>query len=57
MPSTEQELINKIKDFIENYEFPCIGAWDCFHVYVCLKVKNHCNFKHRYSISNMTLVV
>ena len=56
MPSTEQEWINKIKDFNENYEFPCIGAWDGCHVYVCLKVKNHCNFKHRYSISYMTLV-
>ena len=24
MPSTEQILINKIKGFFENYEFPCI---------------------------------
>ena len=56
MPSTEQEWINEIKGFIENYEFPCIGAWDSFHVSVCSKLKNHCNFKHRYSISNMGLV-
>ena len=50
MPSTEQEWINEIKGFIENYEFPCIGAWDGFRVYVCSKLKNHDNFKHRYSI-------
>ena len=56
MPSTEQELINEIKGFIENYEFLCIGAWDNFHVYVCSKLKNHYNFKHRYSTSNMGLV-
>ena len=56
MPSTEQEWINKIKGFIESYEFPCIGAWDGLHVYVCSKLKNHYNFKHRYSISNMGLV-
>ena len=56
MPSTEQEQINEIKGFIENYEFPCIGAWDGFHVYVCSKLKNHYNFKHRYSVSNMRLV-
>ena len=56
MPSTEQEWINEIKGFIENYEFPCIGAWDGFHVYVCSKLKNHYNFKHRHSISNMGLV-
>ena len=37
MPSTEQEWINEITGFIENYKFPCIGAWDGFHVYVCSK--------------------
>ena len=56
MPSTEQEWINEIKGFIENYEFPCIGAGDDFHVCVCSKLKNHCNFKHKYSVSNMGLV-
>ena len=56
MPSTEQEWINEIKGFIENNKFPCIGAWDSFHVYVCSKFKNHYNFKHRYWISNMGLV-
>ena len=56
MPSTEQEWINETKGFIENYEFPCIGAWDGFHVYVCSKLKNHYNFKHRCWISNMGLV-
>ena len=40
MLSTEQEWINEIKGFIENYEFPCIGTWDTFHVYVCSKLKS-----------------
>ena len=39
MPSTEQEWINETKDFIENYEFPCIGAWDTFPIYVYSKLK------------------
>ena len=39
MPSTEQEWINETKGFIENNEFPRIGAWDGFHVYLCLKLK------------------
>ena len=56
MPSTEEEWINEIKGFIENYEFPCIGARDGFHVYVCSKLKNHYSFKHKYPISNMRLV-
>ena len=38
LPSTEQEWINKIKGFIENYEFPCIGAWDGFHVHISSKL-------------------
>ena len=56
MNSSGQEWINEIKGFIENYEFSCFGAWYGFHVYVCLKLKKHCNFKHRYLISNMGLV-
>ena len=56
MPSTEQEWINEIKGFIENYEFPCIGDRGGFHVYVCSKLKNHYNFKARYLISNVGLV-
>ena len=56
MSSTEEEWINEIKGFIENYEFPCIGALDGFHVYVCSKLRNHFNFKHRYSIPNIGLV-
>ena len=43
MPSTEQEWINEIKGFIGNYEFPCIGAWDGFNVYVCSKLTNDYN--------------
>ena len=45
-----------MKGFIENYEFPCVGASDGFHVYVSSKLKNFYNFKHRYSLSNMALV-
>ena len=56
MPSTEQGWINEIKGFIENYEFPCIGAWDSFHVYVCSKLKSHYNLKHRYSVSNLGFI-
>ena len=56
MASTEQEWINEIKDFIENYETSFVEAWDGFHVYVCSKLKNQYYFKHRYSISNMGLV-
>ena len=56
MPQDESEWISELKGFIENYEFPCIGAWDGFHVYIRSKLKIFYNFKHRYSVSNMGLV-
>ena len=56
LPCNENEWANELRGFIENYEFPCIGAWDGFHVYISSKLKNFYNFKHRYSISNMALV-
>ena len=56
LPITDDEWVQEIKGFIENYEFPCIGAWDGFHVFTATKLKNYYNFKNRYSISNMGLV-
>ena len=28
--------------------FPCVGAWDGFHVYVSTKLKNFYSYKKRY---------
>ena len=36
-PDEEWEV--ELKGFLENYEFPCVGAWDGFHVYVSSKLK------------------
>ena len=41
MPKTEDEWIKECKGFIENYEFPCVGAWDGFHVHVSTRIKNY----------------
>ena len=56
MPDSEEEWKAELIGFIENYEFPCVGAWDGFHVYVNTKLKSFCSFKKRYSMSNMGLV-
>ena len=56
LPETEEEWTAEIKGFTENYEFPCVGAWDGFHVYVSSQLKSYFSFKKRYSISNMGLV-
>ena len=29
-----------MKGFIQNYEFPCVGTWGRFHVYISSKLKN-----------------
>ena len=36
--------------------FPCVGAWDGFHVHVLTRLKNHYSFKHKYTITNMGFV-
>ena len=56
MPQTDEEWVEELKGFIENYEFPCIGAWDGFHVYVGSKLKSYFSFKKRYSMSSLGLV-
>ena len=56
MPNTEKEWRQEAIGFIENYGFPCIGAWDWFHVCVSTKLKNFYSFKKRYTISNMGLI-
>ena len=50
------EWETEIKNFIERYEFPCVGAWDVAHVYVCSKLKLYFSFKKRHSVSNLALV-
>ena len=45
-PETETEWGGKVKGFLENYEFLCVGAWDGFHVYVNSNLKNDCSFKN-----------
>ena len=55
-PRTDEEWQAELKSFLENYEFPCVDAWDGFHVYVSSKLKSYFSFKKRYSMSNLGLV-
>ena len=56
LPVSDAEWEEEIKGFLENYEFPCIGAWDGFHVYITSKLKNFFSFKKQYTITNLGLV-
>ena len=56
IPSSDQDWECQLKGFIENYEFPCVGAWDGFHVYISSKLKHFYSFKKRYTMSSLGLV-
>ena len=56
LPRTDEEWEAELKRFLENYEFRCVFAWDCFHEYVSSKMKSYFSFKKRYSMSNLGLV-
>ena len=40
LPSADAEWEAEIRGFLENYEFPCVVAWDGFHVYINSKLRN-----------------
>ena len=47
LPGTDDEWNRaSLKGFIENYEFPCVGAWDRFHIYVSTNITNFFSFKY-----------
>lgn len=52
----EVEWRDELQKFLENWEFPCVGAWDGFHVYVTTTLKNFYSYKKRYSVTNMALI-
>ena len=47
---------HEMQKFLEDWEFPCVGAWDGFQVYVTTKLKNFYSYKKRYSVTNMALI-
>ena len=56
LPTTDEEWENEIRVFLENYEFPCVGAWGGFYVYINSQLKNYFSFKKRYSMTNLGLI-
>ena len=56
LPRNEEEWKKELRCFLENWEFPCVAAWDGFHVYISSNLKNFFSFKKRYSVTNMGLI-
>ena len=48
LPNSKEECIKECKGFIENYEFPCAGAWDGFQVHITTCSKNYFSFCHQH---------
>ena len=51
LPKTEGVWGADVKGFLEDCEFPCVGAWDIFHVYVNSNLENYFSFKKRYLVT------
>ena len=56
LPRNATEWIQELESFLKDWEFPCVGAWDGFHVYISTKLKNYFSFKKRYSVSSMGFI-
>ena len=56
LPRTLEDWRNELQGFLENWEFPCVGAWDGFHVYISCTKKSFYSFKKRYSVTNMGFI-
>ena len=38
VPFTDDDWAREVQGFPQNYEFPCVGAWDGFHIYISSKL-------------------
>ena len=56
LPRNRAEWKHELESFLENWEFPCVRAWNGFHVYVSTKLKNYLASRKRYSVSSMGFI-
>ena len=53
LPRTGADLASEYKGFIENYECPCVGTLDGFHVHATCLLRNYFSFKSKYTITSV----
>ena len=53
LPRNEEEWKNELNAFLETWEFPWVGTWGSFHIYISCNLKNFFSFKKRYSVTIM----
>ena len=56
LPTTDDGWKAELDAFLKDWGFPCVGAWDGFHVYISSDLKKLFHFKKRYSVTNMGLI-
>ena len=49
-PTADEEWQNEIRGFLNNYEFPCVGAWkpstvETIHAYINSQLQNYFSCK------------
>ena len=52
LPETDEEWEAELRGFIKNYGFPCVGAWDGFHVHINSTERCNFSFKKKYTTNN-----
>ena len=55
LPETDEEWKAELRGFLENYGFPCVGAWDGFHIQINSTEKCNFSFKKKYTTNNLAL--
>ena len=55
-PRNLEEWSHELQSFLENWGFPCVGAWDGFQVHVSTQLKNFYSYKKRYAVTNMAVI-
>ena len=56
LPRNGTEWKHELESSLDNWEFPCVGVWDGFHVFVSTKLKHYFSFKKRFSVSSMGFI-
>ena len=56
LPTTEDRGKAGLDALLKEWRFPCLGAWDGFHVYISSNLNKFFNFKKRYSVTIKGLI-
>ena len=56
LPINLQGRSQELECFLASWDFPCVGAWDGFHIYISTKLKNFYSYKKMYTVTNMGFI-